>query len=87
MLQIIDLKNNDIFTPISSQESATLLGGITGINLANLQDGMGNLSTEMSWLSMDNNKLFTLDMSRLTINLVMVMPSGIPEILSWTNGI
>ncbi|MBW4643877.1 MAG: hypothetical protein KME23_12955 [Goleter apudmare HA4340-LM2] len=86
MLQITNLEINELFSEISNEESTTVLGGITAVNLANLQDGIGNFSTDMSLFSMDGNKLFTIDMSRLTINLVMVLPSGIPEVLSLTNG-
>ncbi|MBU7584513.1 MAG: hypothetical protein KAF91_16635 [Nostoc sp. TH1S01] len=87
MLQIIDLENNDLFTQVSSEESASVLGGITGVNLANIQDGIGNTSNSFSLFSIDGNKLFTVDLSRLTLNFVFILPSGLSRIISWTNGI
>ncbi|ALF55989.1 hypothetical protein ACX27_29130 [Nostoc piscinale CENA21] len=87
MLQITDLENNELFIQASSEELATVLGGITGVDLANIQDGIGNYSNSVRLFSLDGNKLFTIDLSRLTINLVAILPSGLPEVLSWTNGI
>ncbi|BBD59690.1 hypothetical protein NIES2109_24810 [Nostoc sp. HK-01] len=87
MLQITDLENNELFTQASSEELATVLGGITGVDLANIQDGIGNYSNSVRLFSLDGNKLFTIDLSRLTINLVAVLPSGLPKVLSWTNWI
>ncbi len=86
MLQILDLENNELFTQVSSEESATVLGGVTDVNLANIQDGISNFSSKLSLISMDSNKLFTIDFSRLTINLIMILPTGTPELLTLTNG-
>ncbi|MDZ8027492.1 MAG: hypothetical protein RMX97_22750 [Nostoc sp. DedQUE11] len=86
MLQIIDLENNELFTQVSSEVSATVLGGITGVELANIQDGINNFSNSLSLFSLDGNKLFTVDFSRLTINLVIMLPTGTPQVLSFTNG-
>ncbi|MDZ8235575.1 MAG: hypothetical protein RMZ69_00090 [Nostoc sp. ChiQUE01a] len=86
MLQIIDLENNELFTQVSSEVSATVLGGITGVDLANIQDGINNFSNSLSLFSLDGNKLFTVDFSRLTINLVIMLPTGTPQVLSFTNG-
>lgn len=87
MLEIIDLETKELLTQVSSIESAAVLGGITGVNLANIQDGIGNTSTSFRLFSLDGNKLFTLDLSRLTLNFVFVLPSGLSRIISWTNGI
>ncbi|MFN6470424.1 MAG: hypothetical protein RMY36_012220 [Nostoc sp. SerVER01] len=86
MLQIIDLENHELFTPVSSEVSATVLGGIAGVDLANIQDGINNFSNSLSLFSLDGNKLFTVDFSRLTINLVIMLPTGTPQVLSFTNG-
>ncbi|WP_414572517.1 hypothetical protein [Nostoc sp. CCY 9925] len=86
MLQIIDLENNELFTQVSFEVSATVLGGITGVDLANIQDGINNFSNSLSLFSLDGNKLFTVDFSRLTINLVIMLPTGTPQVLSFTNG-
>ncbi|WP_414563890.1 MULTISPECIES: hypothetical protein [unclassified Anabaena] len=85
MLQIIDIENQELFIPVSSEESATLIGGITGVNLANIQDGINNISNRISLFSIDGNKLFTIDLSRLTINMVYVLPIGAPQVFRWTN--
>jgi hypothetical protein len=86
MLQILDLENNELYIQISFEESTILLGGITGVNLANVQDGINNVSNRISLFSMDSNKLFTIDLSRLTINMVYVLPIGAPQVFRWTNG-
>ncbi|MCG6135023.1 MAG: hypothetical protein MET45_10220 [Nostoc sp. LLA-1] len=86
MLQIIDLENNELCIHVSFEESTILLGGIAGVNLANVQDGINNVSNRISLFSMDSNKLFTIDLSRLTINMVYVLPIGAPQVFRWTNG-
>lgn len=85
MLQIIDIENNEPLIQIPAEESAILLGGIAGVNLANVQDGINNISNRISLFSMDGNKLFTIDLSRLTINMVYVLPIGAPQVFRWTN--
>lgn len=86
MLQIIDLENNELFAQVSWEGSATVLGGITGVDLANIQDGINNVSNSLSLFSLDGNKLFTVDFSRLTINFVIMLPIGTPQVFSLTNG-
>ncbi|MBD2615186.1 MAG: hypothetical protein RMY62_022905 [Nostoc sp. ZfuVER08] len=85
MLQILDLENNEMFAQISSEKSTTVLGGIVGVDLANIQDGINNVSNSLSLFSLDGNKLFTIDFSRLTINFVIMLPIGTPEVVSLTN--
>jgi hypothetical protein len=85
MLQILDLENNELFAQISFDKSTTVLGGIVGVDLANIQDGINNVSNSLSLFSLDGNKLFTIDFSRLTINFVIMLPIGTPEVVSLTN--
>jgi hypothetical protein len=85
MLQITDIENNESLIQIPAEKSAILLGGIAGVNLANVQDGINNISNRISLFSMDSNKLFTIDLSRLTINMVYVLPIGAPQVFRWTN--
>ncbi|BAY73816.1 hypothetical protein NIES25_02240 [Nostoc linckia NIES-25] len=86
MLQILDLENNELFAQVSFDGSATVLGGVIGVDLANIQDGINNISNSFSLFSIDGNKLFTVDFSRLTVNFVIMLPIGAPQVLTLTNG-
>lgn len=64
-------------------QAETISGGATVVDLSNIQDGINTTSNSLSMLSVSSNKLFTFDLSRITINLVMVWPEGEPSIFSW----
>jgi hypothetical protein len=77
----IDVKA--LLNEILPWQAETVLGGATIVDLTNIQDGINTISNSLSMLSVSGNKLFTIDFSRTTINLVIVLPQSEPTVLSW----
>lgn len=77
----IDVKA--LLNEILPGQAETVLGGATIVDLTNIQDGINTISNSLSMLSVSGNKLFTIDFSRTTINLVIVLPQSEPTVLSW----
>ncbi|AFY46439.1 hypothetical protein Nos7524_0528 [Nostoc sp. PCC 7524] len=77
----IDVKA--LLNEILPVQAETVLGGATIVDLTNIQDGINTISNSLSMLSVSGNKLFTIDFSRTTINLVIVLPQSEPTVLSW----
>ncbi|BAY38481.1 hypothetical protein NIES2111_28280 [Nostoc sp. NIES-2111] len=60
---------------LTLSQAETVLGGNTVVDLSTIHDGVNNLSnTFPSLFGIDNNKFFTFDFSRTTVNLVMMLP-------------
>jgi hypothetical protein len=85
---ISDLLSTDIRTFLQNlplDQAENILGSDTVVDLSNIQDGINTVSSKFALFSMDSNKLFTIDLSRLTINMVFMFPVGEPQLLSLIN--
>lgn len=72
------------FDEMLPAQAATIVGGDTIVDLSTIHDGVNNVSnTFPSLVTVDNNKLFTIDLSRLTINLVITVSEEKSLLFSW----
>ncbi|BAT55322.1 hypothetical protein NOS3756_43010 [Nostoc sp. NIES-3756] len=79
-----EISMSDFFHEIHHVQAETVLGGDTIVELSTVHDGINNLSnTFPSLVNVDNNKLFTFDFSRLTINWVIMLSEAEALILRW----
>ncbi|MGH1397276.1 MAG: hypothetical protein ACRAVC_25060, partial [Trichormus sp.] len=67
-----------------SVQAESVIGGNTVVDLSTVHDGINNISTTSPRLvGIDDNKLFTFDFSRLTINWVIVLSETEAMLLRW----
>jgi hypothetical protein len=78
------LGRSDFFQEMLPAQAETVVGGNTIVDLSTIHDGVNNLSNRFpSFVTVDNNKLFTFDFSRLTINWVIMFPDDKSLVFSW----
>ncbi|HEY9799381.1 MAG TPA: hypothetical protein V6D25_03405 [Leptolyngbyaceae cyanobacterium] len=81
-LSLID--TSDFFHEILPAQAETVVGGDTIVDLSTIHDGVNNLSnTFPSLVGVENNKLFTVDFSRLTINWIIMFPNEESLVFRW----
>lgn len=72
------------FYEMPSVQAESVIGGNTVVDLSTVHDGINNISTTSPRLvGIDDNKLFTFDFSRLTINWVIVLSETEAMLLRW----
>jgi hypothetical protein len=69
-LRSIDVSR--LFNDLTLLEMATAVGG-SEVTLNNIQGGVNNKSDKSSLNSMDGNKIFTIDLSGLTMNFIFLI--------------
>jgi len=72
-----ELEVSDFLHEIFPAQAETILGGDTNVDLSTVHDGINNNSTTFSDLiGIENNRLFSFDFSRFTMNLVIMLSDG-----------
>ncbi|MBH8574023.1 hypothetical protein I8752_13515 [Nostocaceae cyanobacterium CENA369] len=61
-----------LFNDLTLLEMSTTVGG-SEVTLNNIQGGVNNKSDKSSLNSMDGNKIFTIDLSGLTMNFIFLI--------------